>query len=150
MSVWAVTTGSYSDYRVECLFTSRELAAAFVAIDDTFEVEAFPLFDRMPSRVVWYYEGLRLNDGDPGRYPTDDDVEPRQLTNWEFAAPKLTNRAHTTIRYTGPWTDNTGTNGKRRDTSWGTTRHQQDFPTRFAIEPETWPLTCTNSALQSG
>lgn len=63
-TVWGLTTGSYSDYQVRALFTTRELAEQAVeahnATDryswDGASVEAFTFYDYVPEQVtVWTY-----------------------------------------------------------------------------------------------
>jgi len=48
-TVWAFTSGSYSDYRVECLFTTRELAIEYAA-------------RRSGQPVEWWTRYMDIND----------------------------------------------------------------------------------------
>jgi hypothetical protein len=62
-SVYLATSGSYSDYRVVCGFTTKEAASAYCAeynarkseFADPLDVEEFPLFDSAPGpdQLVW-------------------------------------------------------------------------------------------------
>lgn len=51
--VYAVATGSYSDYRIEALF-SNEKAAEAAADRIGGEIEEYPLYDSVPPRVTYY------------------------------------------------------------------------------------------------
>ena len=72
VTVWAVTTGSYSDYRVKTLFTSKKLAEAHAAAlrgdsdgwDRDATVEAFELFDAAPKRVSIHERWCRIDARD--------------------------------------------------------------------------------------
>lgn len=48
--IWAVSSGEYSDYRVEAMFETKELAEE-VAKLDAFEVEEYTVYDAVPSKV---------------------------------------------------------------------------------------------------
>lgn len=73
-TIYAVSTGSYSDYRVECLFELKEDANKFAdelnALDDPY-VEEFIIFEAgsEPEKVIEYRGIIVLNDdfstGDP-------------------------------------------------------------------------------------
>lgn len=53
--VWAVSSGSYSDYRVHAIF-STEAAAQKAHETDTFlDVEEYELYDDVPERQVSYH-----------------------------------------------------------------------------------------------
>lgn len=68
-TVWAVTTGSYSDYRIKALFTSKKLAEAHAAAlrgdqdgwDRDASVESFELFEAAPRRVPIHERWCRLH-----------------------------------------------------------------------------------------
>lgn len=57
-TVWAVTSGSYSDYRVKALFPTEELANLAIANAppywNGYDVEAFELFDELPANIAIY------------------------------------------------------------------------------------------------
>jgi hypothetical protein len=70
--IYAVTTGSYSDYRVRSLFTSKKLAKTAAEAtgkeDDSWysdaEVEEFYLYDHVPEPVTeFYYQAELWDDG---------------------------------------------------------------------------------------
>jgi hypothetical protein len=70
--IYAVTTGSYSDYRVKALFTSKKLAkaAAEATAADTeswygdASVETFHIYDEVPEKATaWYYQANLWDDG---------------------------------------------------------------------------------------
>lgn len=60
-TVYAASSGSYSDYKVTLLFTSKELAEAFcerenaTKINDGVYVEEFQLWDELPdpAEILW-------------------------------------------------------------------------------------------------
>ncbi|GAC1654606.1 MAG: hypothetical protein NVS4B6_31110 [Mycobacterium sp.] len=86
MKVWAVTSGSYSDYRVDLLFTTKELAEAYIASkqegsrwsepNDT--PECFAIWDALPGpdELRWYASAVLLNFQVLGRNEWSDEVHP--------------------------------------------------------------------------
>ena len=70
-TVWAVTTGSYSDYRVKVLFPTQKLAEQHAndlrndrsGWDRDASVESFKLLDREPKRIRVFYRWARINTG---------------------------------------------------------------------------------------
>jgi hypothetical protein len=51
--VWVVTTGSYSSYRVDRLFATREAAEAWAALlDDEAEVDEWEVCDELPEHSL--------------------------------------------------------------------------------------------------
>jgi hypothetical protein len=58
-TLYAVSTGEYSDYRVRAIFTTRELAEQHIAALEANNewpngVEEYVLFDRLPERAYEY------------------------------------------------------------------------------------------------
>lgn len=76
-SVWLITTGEYSNYRVLAAFATKALAEEFVARhvkegdydDSVYSVEAFPLYeDSQPAeRTLWAVTGYVGLDGVRGQ-----------------------------------------------------------------------------------
>lgn len=61
---WAVTTGSYSDYRIECVFTNEEAARAFAnELGKDYDVETFPLYDTPPAIRRIHVARIEVNAG---------------------------------------------------------------------------------------
>jgi hypothetical protein len=65
-SVWAVSSGEYSDYSVSAVFATEELAnqaAREASVSySSYRVEEFPFFDR-PARVRIRYSKSYMSDG---------------------------------------------------------------------------------------
>ena len=73
--VWALSSGSYSDYRVLSVYPTKKEAEAAAEILNTsagyeFFAEALPTFTGEPQRVVIY--GLHCNIWDDGRRKVDN------------------------------------------------------------------------------
>lgn len=71
MKVFTLSDGSYSDYRIEALFTTRKLAeAAVTATKNSYSepfVEEFELYDHIPEKVtVFGVSQSLLDDGRSG------------------------------------------------------------------------------------
>ena len=89
--VYAVTEGSYSDYRVKCLFTTEALAEAHVARlrgdrewSDDPSVEVFLLFDVNPSQATVYSRNARVRpDGTVTSFNRGVDIE-QERVEWEY------------------------------------------------------------------
>ena len=54
-TVYAVERGAYSDWYVECLFTSKELADAYVVAELTARYEAFVAHSTDTVRAAWKF-----------------------------------------------------------------------------------------------
>jgi hypothetical protein len=52
--IWAVSSGSYSDYGVHAMFETEELAKAVAGYDNYYDVEEFILYDEVPAKVPRY------------------------------------------------------------------------------------------------
>ena len=88
-SIWAVTRGSYSDYRVLCICEDKATATNFannynsrrVEYIDEAEVEEFKYYpkDSQPKRITTYRSEAKLYDD---RHVTD--VKYWNYTEWEF------------------------------------------------------------------
>lgn len=85
--VWAVTTGSYSDYRVKVLFSTKKLAEQHAEVlrgdpagwDGDASVESFALLDRPPERIRVFYRWARIDtDGDVIAERASDSLD------WEY------------------------------------------------------------------
>lgn len=71
--VWALTTGSYSDYSIKALFTKKRLAKAAMLVNKADSeawsygdenVETFYLYDEVPEpSTTWYYQANLWDDG---------------------------------------------------------------------------------------
>lgn len=64
MTVYVVTSGDYSDYGIEAIFSTQEKAAAYAeALMDANGVEEYDLDDYHPVKPGWdiYYVGMRRN-----------------------------------------------------------------------------------------
>lgn len=77
-SVWAVSSGSYSDYGVSCVFATEELANQYADRMNVgtgfrdFFVEEFDFYDDLPPmHVVWTAEQHVWKDGPYGADPPD-------------------------------------------------------------------------------
>lgn len=85
-TVYAVTDGEYSDYRVLALFTTKKLADAHVEAAGG-RVEPFLLFDHQPRKVTIYSISARIGpDGSvTGEFsrPTGE-PEIRSRVEWEY------------------------------------------------------------------
>lgn len=108
--VWAVSSGSYSDYRVHAVFSSEEAADAVCAAENRgssygdYGVEEYVLYDKAPERFVEYTVtvGRRPEDrfGDPtsaidgGFYLWESE---RLVWPWEASTSK--NMRPTATRY---------------------------------------------------
>jgi hypothetical protein len=111
VKVYAVSSGEYSYYTIEAVFTTKELAEAHCAVHggsraygEAF-VEEFPLFDRLPERVTWYGRSVRLNEQDDDAH-TPDAFE---RIEWEYDVDEpLSRRPRLDITYTAPWRDSQG------------------------------------------
>lgn len=112
-TAWAVVSGSYSDYRVHALFTTKEGAQQHAdarnrhdsCLYDKATVEPFPVYteNEQPHRVDCYhartmcnaYGNLRLSVTEPRLTVT---------TEWDYEAVPQ-DRAGMGSRYTGPYAD---------------------------------------------
>lgn len=110
-TLYAVTSGSYSDYRVEVLFTTRELAEQHLAArktgrdgwyDTDVSIEEFVLLDRPPERHTVITRSGRVSpDGDVVNDHTSTEVE------WEYghiygpAKPLMGARTYTAPAWPG-------------------------------------------------
>jgi hypothetical protein len=86
-TVYGVTTGSYSDYRVRVLFTTKKAAeqhAQAMALADQADsdasVESFDLYDEQPKRVVIHRRWARI-DAATGKVV--DERDGKDL-DWEY------------------------------------------------------------------
>lgn len=69
-TVWAISSGSYSDYRVDAVCESKEIAEATAAKMNMLEnrryeeygVEELPLIDESVHKVVVYYMNVEILD----------------------------------------------------------------------------------------
>lgn len=126
--IYSVSQGSYSNYRVRCLFTTRELADAHAAEleadEDSYgevQVEEFSLLDRVPTRAIWYTGMVRMNDDgtDPPKH-----LEPQKKIGYEYEQPTgLTKRAKVDLLYSPPY-NNVSSN------------HTYVGPGRYSLEVE--------------
>lgn len=67
-SVWAASSGSYSDYRIGCLFTTEEEAEAYVSTGAEGFVEEFALYsDGQQPRIYMVYSAQQRVDEDEMR-----------------------------------------------------------------------------------
>lgn len=78
--VYVISSGSYSDYMVHAVFTTKEAAEAFSA-DKWYEIEEKPLYGEgnMPEQVVWYEGNMNVNQTDPH-------ISERHCWPWEYEA----------------------------------------------------------------
>lgn len=59
-TIWALTSGAYSDYRVDALFETKELAEAVMRLDPSYyELTSFPLHQQMPVRSMHHQIGVQ-------------------------------------------------------------------------------------------
>ncbi len=84
MKVFAMSSGSYSDYSVDALFTTRELAEAAVVAtkkEDYSEpfVEEFELYDHLPDKVTVFVASQDLLDD--GRF---GEIEEESESGYEW------------------------------------------------------------------
>ena len=87
VKVWAVSSGSYSDYQVHCLFTTKKAAKAAIAGEWGYEapfVEKFLLYEATPPSYVRRRMQLTVGvDGQPvslwDRYTPEWDDTTRHL-----------------------------------------------------------------------
>ena len=77
--VYVVTAGTYSDYHIEAIFTTKEVAQAFIDADSA-QIEAWELFDALPKRVVWW--AIDTISWEHGGKPFE-----RSHVMWEFETP---------------------------------------------------------------
>ena len=90
---YVVTTGSYSDYRIERVFSNSEAAEAFaaaaeVAQHEHFTVEEYRLDHAAPEPVVWttvFMERDGTNDGGRTVQGFSDDCRPMQACLYQRA-----------------------------------------------------------------
>lgn len=79
---WAVSSGSYSDYRVKCIVSSKKLAEQIAAVETdgytSYFVESIPFFDRMPERITVHGIQANLWDDD-----TSDEAAVSERVEWE-------------------------------------------------------------------
>lgn len=92
-TIWAVSTGSYSSYKVECVCPSKEIAEAVAAKwtalhgkYDAAEVEEFPFVSEVVDATTWYrhiiYRGWNRQEGTP-----DYAVDPTEKAHSEVGFP---------------------------------------------------------------
>lgn len=67
-TVWAVSTGAYSDYSIEAVFTNEALARAH-ADELVGQVEEFALLDEAPTRFTVYSMSNDTYQTKPGGEP---------------------------------------------------------------------------------
>jgi hypothetical protein len=82
-TVWGITTGEYSDYRVQALFATEDAAKRAAALrDDHADISAFNFYsadDSEPKLVQVYYHNVELwDDGTQGSDRAHSD------THWEY------------------------------------------------------------------
>jgi hypothetical protein len=75
MKVFAMSSGEWSDYGIDALFTTRDLAEEAIrakSAADRYVVEEFELYDRIPEKVTLFsvYETL-LDDGSTEDFSED-------------------------------------------------------------------------------
>ena len=65
MKIFALSSGSYSDYKVNALFRNEDDAKAVIATQDYgFEIEEYDLFEETPKRRMLYHiTASRRNNG---------------------------------------------------------------------------------------
>lgn len=101
-TVWAVTTGSYSDYSVKVLFTSKKLAEQHVTAlreigYDSYDagVEEMALLDAEPKRVRVYYRWARIDaDGDVINERVEDSLDWEYGDLWGIPKPIMSARTY--------------------------------------------------------
>jgi len=101
--LFGVSSGSYSDYRVHCVFGDRAAAEVFATTIDGF-VEEFRAFDHQPERVVWWEISVRLN-ADGSHFPREPG--PFHREDWEFDVPHpISRRPRFDLLYSEPYSGN--------------------------------------------
>lgn len=84
-TVYALSSGEYSDYGVKALFETEELAQAALELDqkssqyskyDVNRVEVFYLYDELPKLVTRYYRSIELfKNGTVGKSYDDNTTD---------------------------------------------------------------------------
>lgn len=80
--IYAISSGSYSDYSVHAVFATHEDAERFNTENDLhFSIEEMPYYaeGEQPEGVVWYQGHMSVNDIDP-------DITERSDWPWEWGA----------------------------------------------------------------
>ena len=63
-SVWVVSSGSYSDYRVHCAAPSKQSAKAIVAaLNGDYFIEQVPVIDKAEKVTIYGLEAIITDDG---------------------------------------------------------------------------------------
>lgn len=77
--MWAVTRGSYDDYRVLCVASSKAVAKKISEKGPDYSVEAIPFFDRDVEQITIYSRTCEVwDDGTVSEFREYERVE------WEF------------------------------------------------------------------
>lgn len=92
--VWAVSHGDYSDYSVQAIFATKEVAEEYVArlnaleksyvSDDDYRIEEFPFYAQMPRVItIWHVSQQVFHNPSSFRNPNDD--SPPDMRIWASA-----------------------------------------------------------------
>lgn len=123
-TAWAVVSGSYSDYRIHALFTTKAGAQQHAdarnrhdsLLYDEATVEPFPVYteDEQPKLITIYNAGTKVNANGNIRLSV---AEPRitERTEWDYEADTR-DRAGIGSRHTGPYA--ASTNRDRAIKAW--------------------------------
>lgn len=101
-TVWALTSGSYSDYGIEAIFTTEKAALAASKLKEDeydwhdYNVESFILYDEVPEEVTLYEMVEVIVDGSPS-YVSTTKVTSKTKYPWMFLWG--TPRARPHVRY---------------------------------------------------
>ena len=101
--VWALSSGSYSDYEVSVLFTTEEAAEeaakeASASHYDRYNVEEFILYDGVPEMVTMHTMEFDVLDTNPSSVTSS---EAKSVTRypWQFARNGVpSRRVHVRVR----------------------------------------------------
>lgn len=88
--VWAVTEGSYSDYRVIAVFTTEAMAKEAVEKGMGDAVEDLPMYEEVPERISILTIGCRMPVPSGKKWGLHKDWEPfREWSHTELIFPDI-------------------------------------------------------------